>query len=78
LHASFNLVYLPPTDTVAPTAACGAVGPSDKNPNLTVDEIYAGFDSSIHNMSIAAGFGEENFMAAHVAMAYHYGLEMRA
>ena len=29
-------------------------------------------------MSIAAGFGEENFMAAHVAMAYHYGLEMRA
>jgi hypothetical protein len=43
-----------------------------------VDEIYAGFDSSIHNMSIAAGFGEGNSLAAHVAMAYHYGLQMRA
>ena len=67
-----------PTGTVASSAAPPAVGSSDTNPNLTVDEIFAGFDSSIHNMSIAAGFGEENFMAAHVVMAYHYGLEMRA
>jgi hypothetical protein len=55
-----------------------SVGPSDTDPNLTVDEIFEGFDSSIANMSIAAGFGQENFMAAHVAMAYHYGLQMRA
>jgi hypothetical protein len=25
----------------------------NKNPSITVDEIYAGFDESIHNMSIA-------------------------
>lgn len=75
-----DAVFGPPRDFLHGIAGAPyfGIGPSDTNPQLTVDEIYAGFDSSIHNMSIAAGFGEENFMAAHVAMAYHYGLEMRA
>ena len=54
------------------------IGPINTNPALTVDEIYQGFDGSIHNMSIAAGFAEDNPLAGNVALAYHYGLEMRA
>ena len=47
------------------------------NPNLTVDEIFKGFDENIHNMSIAQGFAEDNQLAVHIALAYHYGLQMR-
>lgn len=46
--------------------------------NITVDDVFSGFDESIFNMSLAYGVGENNPFAIHVAFAYHYGLEMRA
>lgn len=56
----------------------GIPGEINNDPELTVDDIYRGFDENIHNMSIAQGFGEDNPLAVHVALAYHYGLQMRA
>lgn len=49
----------------------------NKNPNITVDDVFSGFDESIHNESLANGVGAGNQLAVHVALAYHYGLEFR-
>jgi len=50
----------------------------NKDANITVDDVFSGFDETIHNESLAFGVAEDNPLAVHVALAYHYGLEMRA
>ena len=50
----------------------------NSNASITVDDVFDGFDESIHGLSLAAGVDERNQLAVHVALAYHYGLEMRA
>ena len=74
-------VFGPPSDFFH--GICGApyFGLPDavnNNANVTVDELFAGFDEVIHNESLAQGVAEDNPLAIHVSLAYHYGLEMRA
>jgi hypothetical protein len=48
------------------------------NPNITLDDVFSGFDESIYNQSLAFGVNAHNQLAVHVGLAYHFGLEMRA
>jgi hypothetical protein len=50
----------------------------NNNPNITLDDVFSGFDETIYNQSLAFGVDERNSLAVHVALAYHYGLEFRA
>lgn len=50
----------------------------NKNANLTIDDVFDGFDETIYNESLAYGVAEDNQLAVHVALAYHHGLQMRA
>jgi hypothetical protein len=50
----------------------------NKNPNLTLDDVFSGFDETIFELSLASGVSASNPLAVQVSLAYHYGLEMRA
>ena len=50
----------------------------NNDPNLTVEGVFEGFDQSIAAQSVTAGVDVRNPLAVHVALAYHYGLQMRA
>jgi hypothetical protein len=74
-------VFGPPADFLH--GICGApyfnLGDAiNRNANLTVDNVFTGFDESIFNQSLAFGVASDNPLAMTVALAYHYGLEMRA
>lgn len=50
----------------------------NNNPNITLDDVFSGFDETIFNQSLAYGVAGSNPLAVHVALAYHYGLQFRA
>lgn len=56
----------------------GIGGGYNNNANITIDDVFAGFDIDISDEALSSGVTEANPLAVHVSLAYHYGLQMRA
>jgi hypothetical protein len=74
-------VFGPPADffhAIAGAPYFGIGGGFNNNANLTIDNVFQGFDIDIAEEALSAGVTETNPLAVHVSLAYHYGLQMRA
>lgn len=56
----------------------GIGGNYNNDANITIDDVFAGFDIDIADEALSSGVTEANPLAVHVSLAYHYGLQMRA